>query len=153
MRRLPLHRLRRLRALRAAELGRLLYAQGMLVWAALLVRTRPQGRLISVSERPESGTAPNAAMRRQAHDLALAVERAAEHGVFRPACLVRSVALHRMLRACGIAGSRIHIGVRLQNGTFVAHAWVEWNGEILGDVASHVGTFAPLCDVELAGAP
>ncbi len=76
--------------------------------------------------------------------LSLAVVRAAEHGLFRPVCLVRAIALHRMLEARGINGSRICIGVRYERGRFSAHAWVEYGDRVLGDHAGYVGAFAPL---------
>jgi len=87
----------------------------------------------------------------RARRLAQAVERVADHGIFRPTCLVKSVALQRLLRSHGIRGSRIHIGVRLRDGDFVAHAWVDLHGTVLNDTDAHVGGFDPLCDVDLAG--
>jgi hypothetical protein len=149
---LLLYRLRKLRSLRSGELAWLLSAQAMLLWAAVLVRTRPAGRLISARSGRTAELAATDGRREEARRIAQAVRRAADHGVFRPACLVRSVALQRMLQFRGISGSRIHIGVRLEGGQFVAHAWVEWEGQVLGDLPTYVQTFAPLCDVDVAGA-
>jgi hypothetical protein len=146
------HRLRKLRSLGAGELAWLLRAQAMLLWAAVVVRTRPAGRLISARVVRSAEPAVTDVRREEARRIAQAVRRAADHGVFRPACLVRSVALQRMLQFRGISGSRIHIGVSLEGGQFVAHAWVEWGGQVLGDVPAYVQTFAPLCDVDVAGA-
>lgn len=151
-RRLLLHRWRKLRSLSAGELVWLLRAQAVLLWAAVLVRTRPAGRLVSARDGQAAEAAATESMQGEAQRLARAVNRAANHGIFRPACLVRSVALQRMLRSRGIRGSRIHIGVRLDGGSFVAHAWVEWNGQVLGDIPAYVRTFAPLCNVDVAGA-
>jgi hypothetical protein len=84
-----------------------------------------------------------------AERIALAINRAATYGVFRPLCLVRAVALSRMLEARGMRGSRVRVGVRRRRGRFAAHAWVEYKSRVLGDHEDHVGTFAALDDVHL----
>lgn len=88
----------------------------------------------------------------RAEALALAVGRAAEFGVFRPLCLVRAVALNRMLERHGIKGSRVRVGVRMRNGRFAAHAWVEYGDRVLGDNEAHVGSFVELSEVRLVDA-
>lgn len=89
----------------------------------------------------------------RAQQLGLAVSRAGDYGVFRPLCLVRAVALHRMLEGHRIRGSRIRIGVRMRRGRFGAHAWVEYGGRVIGDDIDHVGSFAELAEVHLVDAP
>jgi len=89
----------------------------------------------------------------RAQQLGLAVSRAGDYGVFRPLCLVRAVALHKMLEGHGIRGSRIRIGVRMRRGRFGAHAWVEYGGRVVGDNIEHVGSFAELAEVHLVDAP
>ena len=69
----------------------------------------------------------------RARQLARAVERAARLRPFSATCLVRAIALHRLLEANGITGSSIHVGVRYENGRFNAHAWVERAGRTLGE--------------------
>lgn len=125
----------------------LIQAQGALLWAQLLVWTRPTGTLVSNST--SAAVSPTSELDPRAYRLALAVGRAAEHGVFRPLCLVRAVALNRMLEARHIHGSRIRIGVRRVEGNFMAHAWVEHGTVVLGDVESHVNRFTQLADVRL----
>lgn len=88
----------------------------------------------------------------RAEALALAVGRAAEFGVFRPLCLVRAVALNRVLERHGIKGSRVRVGVRMRNGRFAAHAWVEYGDRVLGDNEAHVGSFVELSEVRLVDA-
>ncbi len=88
----------------------------------------------------------------RAEALALAVGRAAEFGVFRPLCLVRAVALNRVLERHGITGSRVRVGVRMRNGRFAAHAWVEYGDRVLGDNEAHVGSFVELSEVRLVDA-
>lgn len=139
---------RKLTGLSPAELVELLRAQVALLSAQLLVWTRPVGRFVthsSTDAEPDivGAVEPGAAR------IALAVSRAAAYGVFRPLCLVRAVALNRMLDARGFRGSRVRIGVRRERGQFAAHAWVEYKHQVLGDVERHVNTFAPLTDVQL----
>jgi hypothetical protein len=84
---------------------------------------------------------------------ARAVVRASRYGVAEPQCLVRAVALQRLLRSHSVAGSTIRIGVRWNDGAFIAHAWVEYEGAVLGDTAANTASFAPLADVNVvAGA-
>ncbi len=92
-------------------------------------------------------SAPNADPRPE--QLALAIGRAAEHGVFRPLCLVRAVALKRMLDRHGYNGGIVKIGVRLNRGRFAAHAWVAYGSQILGDQEWHVKSFAELDEISV----
>lgn len=143
--------LRKLARLSRTEWIELFQAQAALLWAQVLVWTRPTGQLIDRSVAADSAPAAEspAALDPRAYRLALAVGRAAEHGVFRPLCLVRAVALNRMLEARHIHGSRIRIGVKRTEGHFIAHAWVEWGNIVLGDMDSHVNRFTQLADVHL----
>lgn len=79
-----------------------------------------------------------------ARRVALAVNRAAEFGVFRPRCLARSIALRRLMDREGIEGANIRVGVRMENGEFVAHAWVEYAGEVVGDDPDKVARYEAL---------
>ncbi|MGH7627746.1 MAG: lasso peptide biosynthesis B2 protein [Gemmatimonadaceae bacterium] len=135
-------------------------AQGALICAQVLVWMRPTGRLVSSDQTPRDHIAPATGtaaaapvMDPRAPRLALAVGRAAENGLFRPLCLVQAVALHRMLEHRDIPGSRIRIGVRMRNGRFAAHAWVEYHGQVLGDPAEIARGFDDLTGVHLLDAP
>jgi hypothetical protein len=86
-----------------------------------------------------------------ARRLARAVALAARRGVFRPNCLVRSVALSRLLEREQVMGWHLRIGVRGHRGQFEAHAWVELGSEVLADSSDHVASFQPLTDVRLLG--
>src|SRR3954468_13204462 len=55
---------------------------------------------------------------------------ASRFGPYRPGCLVRSLALQRLLRRHGIE-SRLRIGVRKRRAVIEAHAWVEHEGRPL----------------------
>jgi hypothetical protein len=158
-----MHPLRKLATLSIREWRYLLHAQLVLLWAQLLVWIRPLGGLVDSTPLAASGAAggmaaPPPAAASAAHasavgelprQLALGVSRAAAYGVFRPLCLVRSVALSRLLDRYGVHGSRIRVGVRWVNGQFTAHAWVEYQGEVLGDDVAHVSGFADLSEVRV----
>lgn len=134
----------RLAARSRAEVGALVRAQWALVVAQLIVWTRPVGRLVSDAAHDEvSRRPPN----REAIRLARSVRQVGRYGLFRPRCLVRSVAIQRVLSARGIHGSYIRIGVRRAGDRFAAHAWVELDGRVIGDDARSVGAFTRLLDV------
>lgn len=138
---------RKLSSLPRSELIDLLTAQRELLAAQLLVWSRPVGRLVDARERggPSAPTGDSTAAARAA----LAIGRAAENGVFRPKCLVRAVALNRLLEKRAIPGSRIRVGVRRGSGGFAAHAWVEYDGEVLDDLPEHIGSFTELTEIAL----
>lgn len=145
------HRLSKLSSLRLVDLLDLFQAQWLLVWAQFLMWVLPRGRLLRGAVPVVAGTEQAGVDTVLARRLALAIGRAAEHGVFRPACLVRAVALNRMLRKRGIGGGQVRVGVRMRDGTFAAHAWVELDDLILGDEEWHVSTFTTVTDLTPAG--
>ncbi len=121
-------------------------AQWALLAARGIVRNRPIGSLAT----PTVGNPPaDPARLPEARRLALAIVRAARFGVFRPQCLVRSVALSQMLADRRISGALVRVGVRRKNGEFSAHAWVELAGETLGDADDHVGSFVPMTNLDV----
>jgi hypothetical protein len=128
------------------ELRELLEAQWALLVAQGRLRSQPVGSLATPATQARDADARRLP---EARRLALAIMRAARFGVFRPQCLVRSMALSRMLVARGIGGAVVRVGVRRQEGKFLAHAWVELAGETLGDVDEHVGSFVPLTNLDV----
>ena len=135
-----------------SDLAAFAWAQLELLRAQAIVWRRPIGQLIAGSRsQPERAgdAAPEAAEERAAR-IARAVDRAARRGVFRPKCLVRSMALHRMLERSGLHGSVIRIGVRREGDQLLAHAWVEHMGITLIDAPSAVAAFSRLTDARLA---
>ena len=138
---------RRASTLSATEWRDLVQAQWSLVVAHAIVRWRPIGSLaIPIAHGPEPSDAPRLA---EAQCVARAVSRAARFGLLRARCLVQAVALSRMLRARGIPGAVVRIGVRRTANEFDAHAWVELNGVALGEVDVHVRSFEVLTTVGL----
>lgn len=143
-------------------------AQLALLRALARVRVRAVGSLVSAGQvRPVAGagaagrdraateTAPpdRAARRILLQRLELALARAERRGLFRPTCLVRSLALADLLASHGVAGAEIRIGVRppAEGGTeppdrrsLEAHAWVELDGVVLGDDPRRARRFTPL---------
>ena len=155
MRRLTRAALGKLIALRPTEWVELVRAQAALLRARLLVRTQPRGGLVRPASASSAGEPPSPARGAEGVDpavlkTALAVERAAEYGVFRPNCLVRALALQRLLESRGFRGSTVRVGTRLQRGRFTAHAWVEYEGHVLGDRDWHVQRFSPLAPLEVS---
>ena len=78
------------------------------------------------------------------------VNVAANRGIVRVTCLRRSLAIWWLLRRRGVA-SEIQIGVRREQGLFMAHAWVERDGLVLNDRADIGQAFAVLASPEFMG--
>jgi len=143
-------RLSKLVSLNEVERRDLVRAQLALLRAQLAVWTRPHGRLVRREREPSPPPDERACV--TARRLAHAVSLASRRGVFRPNCLVRSLALSRMLEREQVPGWHVRIGVRERTGRFEAHAWVELGAEVLADSSEHVASFEPLADVRLVRA-
>lgn len=142
---LPLHRLLTLDRRGWQDL---VQAQAALLRAQWRLRREPIGAFVAREQGNDRLPAGDAVRARQ---LAQAVERTANHGLFRPFCLVRAIAIRDLLARHGIRGSDIRIGVRRRGGEFNAHAWVRWGDEILGDRPEHVATFTEVDDIRVLG--
>ena len=123
-------------------------AQIELLAAQFLLWRRPIGKLVECRVNGDA-TPLTKSTRDAAERAALAITRAARCGVFRPRCLVRALALHRSLERRGIIGSTVRIGVRPHKDALLAHAWVEYDGEVFGDSAPMVANFALLTEARL----
>lgn len=144
-------RLRKLARLGPSGLLDLVAAQAALLAAEWRIRTKPIGSLTIRDHAAGTATSVSAHDRQRASELAAAVRRAADHGLFRPFCLVRAMALRTLLERANIRGSEIRIGVRRRHGVFAAHAWIRWNDQILGDLPAHVATFTEVDDIRVLG--
>ena len=60
------------------------------------------------------------------------VRAAARHTLGKPTCLSQSLVCWTLLRRQGIE-SDLRIGTRRESGKFEAHAWVEYQGQVLND--------------------
>lgn len=107
-------------ALPAGELLAVIRAQAALIRALRSVRRLPVGEPVHVARTKGRSKGVDAG---PVARLEQAVARAARHGLFRPSCLVRSVALADLLQRNGLADGRLRVGVRWADGEFRAHAW------------------------------
>ena len=76
-------------------------------------------------------------------DVERAVRRAAGHHWVPVRCLVRSLAMQRLLGQRGLKAD-LRIGVRKEHGMVQAHAWVEFWGRPVGEEEAAVVRFARL---------
>lgn len=135
---------RRLFNITPGEFADLLAAQWYLLAALWTVRRRPRGELLRpVGNGVGGGDTPNDA---RLERMALAVDRVARFGFFRPTCLVRAVALERQIRRAHAGAAVVRIGVAPVGGELLAHAWIELEGRVIGDEMSNVRRFTPLHD-------
>lgn len=138
----------KLRALAWQDWRDLARAQVALVRAQRDMRSLPTGEMVRDDvTRPVTSTDNRV---EDAHRVARAVNRAAEFGLFRPRCLVKSRALRRMLDEQGIEGAQVRVGVQLVKGKFLAHAWVEYGGQVVGDDPVAVASFVPMTGIQVA---
>jgi hypothetical protein len=112
------------------------------------MRTLPTGEMVRDMSSPTETSKVDRID--DARRIALAVNRAAAFGLFRPKCLVKSRALRRMLDDAGIDGATVRVGVRLQEGRFAAHAWVECGGQVVGDDPDAVAQYVPMTGIQVA---
>lgn len=69
------------------------------------------------------------------------VQRAIRHSPFPGNCLERSLTLWCLSRYWGMM-SELRIGVRKEQNQILAHAWVEYQGQVLNDSATISNQFA-----------
>lgn len=138
------HPARRLLALSLTDVADLVTAQGVLLSALWALRRRPRGQLL----RP---VAARGGMRHPRDEqwierMATAIDRVARFGLFRPTCLVRAIALERLLRHTEAGAAAVRIGIRRHRTVLLAHAWIELGGRVVGDDPARVRQFIPLHD-------
>ena len=114
------------------------------------MRTLPTGDMVR-DTRPSVSIADHPDRTADARRIAQAVNRAAAYGWFRPKCLVKSRALRRMLDDEGIEGADVRVGVLLREEQFLAHAWVEYRGQVVGDDPAFVALYVPMTGIQVAG--
>lgn len=146
-----LRAVRRLRSFSGRDLMRLVLAQWYLLRARLALLFRARGRLLAAVTGTDAAPDPDVTVHVQ--EVSLAVARAAEYGLFRPTCLVRSMALERFLRREGVQGAVVRIGARRNGHRIEMHAWIELAGAVVGESPQRTSTFAPLHDFTGAHRP
>jgi hypothetical protein len=132
-------------------------AQFQILRARLRLGVRPRGSLLELRrmERESSASNGRGAARDGAVDarseerlrrIADAIDRASRRGLFTPTCLVRAVAMERMMLRHGVPGGLVRVGVQMGSQGFAAHAWIEFDGVVVGDDPARVARFEPLAD-------
>ena len=121
-------------------------AELQLLRAWWLVRTQAPGTLVAPL-RPRPGT--TSGMQGLVDRFGRAVDRASRRGPYRGTCLVRSIALRRMLSRAGVTATAVRVGVRWHEGRFAAHAWVEVAGLPVGADGSVSGLFDVVDDLDV----
>lgn len=125
-------------------------AQAALLRAQRELRRRPLGEFVrdgSVAETPSFTTGPQ--RREEMRRLTLAVSRVASYGLIRPKCLVQAMGLRQLAEDSGIRGTAVRVGVQVIKGRFIAHAWIEYEGEVFGDDPQSVARYTPLNGIQL----
>jgi hypothetical protein len=126
-----LHKIRAALALPRRDLATLAHAWLLLLVIDLGLRTvslrRLEGWLCKGRRRQRS--ADTAALALRLHSL---VAIAARHHWVGARCLHRSLALQHLLLRRGVA-TRLRIGVRREGESLEAHAWLEWQGQAIGE--------------------
>jgi hypothetical protein len=89
----------------------------------------------------QSVSGEQALLIRKARSITRMVGAASRHGPYRASCLPQSLTLWWLLRRQGIV-SQVRIGVRKVMGELEAHAWVEFQGQVLNDGADVHQRFA-----------
>ena len=126
--------------LQPAERALLWLAWIRLLWVGLALRILPLSKvqlLLSARfRRPVPVTISPAR-------LACLVAAASRHHLLALHCLQRSLVLQSLLRDQGFEVD-LRIGVRRKEGGMEAHAWVEQDGHVIGDVLELVQRYFPL---------
>lgn len=129
-----------------AERGWLMQGWLLLHGVALALRWAGFQRVYGLLERWPSGSDraldDEEWILTRTHATVRLVRGAAAWSLHHPTCLHRSLTLWWLLRQQGIA-SELRIGVRMEQGRFEAHAWVERQGAALNDRADIGQDFAP----------
>ncbi len=130
----------------------LLRAQWYLLRARVSVLITPRGRLLAEppARRGIAGAESTAMGIWRAQHAARIIDRAARFWPMTPTCLMRTIALERLLRRDGVVGAVVRIGVRVRGARPQMHAWLEIGGVAIGDPAEVTATFTPLHDFTAA---
>jgi hypothetical protein len=119
----------------------LLEAYATVTAAEILRRVAPIRWLLP--EHLADGAAPPGITPEKLQRLGWLVDAAANRQPWRVQCLARALALYWMLRRRGVRAD-LRIGVRCDNETVEAHAWLEWQGRVVHDPGGRSESYAAL---------
>lgn len=126
------------------EIPSMLHCGLVILWVKLLLRSRGFiGTLQWVRRRVERVPAKAALALEVVEKCEYAVAMAGALYPGRAKCLEQSLALYCLLRRRGIA---VKYCQGVQPFPFQAHAWVEYRGQVINDIAEHAEQFARLPD-------
>ena len=74
------------------------------------------------------------------------VDMASRNHILTITCLRRSLVAQRLLRQQGIP-VELHFGVKKDNGRIQAHAWLEYQGHVIGDPEQLSQAYEPLARI------
>jgi hypothetical protein len=119
-------------------------AWGWLVVFDLGLRTRPFPDLQAFAARTASRPLPPPEMvERQIGLLTTAVDRARNNHLYPMTCLRQALTLQKMLAQHGIP-VELKIGVRKEDGELLAHAWIQYQGKIVGEPEKITETYSAM---------
>lgn len=137
--------MRKLLKLSPAEVILLLHAYRWLLWGRGELRgLRGEGWLIGDTER--HAAEKNRDNRPSDDDIGRmvrAIDRAARTPVRWSKCLQNSLALRKWLSTKGVLAD-LHIGVKKENQGIAAHAWLEFEDEVLNDTLDATSQYSAL---------
>lgn len=129
-------------------LERRMFVRGVLLlpittWALRLMRMQTVmhwleagGRERLELDRNQGGT------RTLAESAGRMIDAASRYGVMHGNCLSKSLVLWHLLQREGLS-AQLRVGGRKEGKEFVAHAWVELDGDVIGDSTKLRGDFVP----------
>ena len=144
------HKLRTALSLSRQDWQRYLQAWFLLLFIDLGLRMLPFRRLQSwLKTRPARPAPPFNETESMIRLTQSAVDRAIRNHLYPMTCLRRALTLQRMLARRGV-DSELRFGVQRQGESITAHAWLEHNGQPLGETQAVEKRYAPLAFQETA---
>ncbi len=143
-------KLRALLGLTRAEWGVLLQAWVLLLWVDLGLCLLPFPRLrawAAPGGLAYSRDIPAEEALAQIRGIQSLVNSAANNHLYPMTCLRRSLVLQRMLRRRGIL-TELRLGVRKEDGQLQAHAWLEYQGQPVGEAEDLTEKYMGLVGME-----
>ena len=134
----------------AVDLGlRLLPFRRLQSWLGTAAAASPGTGPPAAARSAAAASHPPAETERLIRQTQAAVERAIRNHLYPMTCLRRALALQRLLARQGIAAA-LRFGVQRQADGITAHAWLEYNGQPLGETQAVERRYAALAFQESA---